>query len=329
MIKLFISKNNNPKYNLAVEEYLTYTKLFNEPVFFIWQNENTIVVGRNQDTYSQIDIQKTQLNNVNVVRRNTGGGTVFQDLGNICYSIITNNESSEGYQESLKPIINFLKSKNVEAKFSGRNDIEVDGFKISGNAKLKTSKKTLIHGTLLFDVDLTKLSSYLVVNKEKLISKKIQSVQSRVKNIIDLMNEKESIEKFKNDLINYYLNNNNFGLVELTEEDNLAINQLMVSKYDTWDWNFGKNLSFDFKNVTYLPEKGTVDIRMNTLQGIIKEIKFFGDFLGYIKTDILEEKLINEKFEINNIRQIISEAPIKEIFGENFEVEDLINIMFI
>jgi lipoate-protein ligase A len=152
------------------------------------------------------------------VRRNTGGGTVYQDLGNICFSLIVENDQKsvrENFQRTLNPIVEFLKSKNLNAQFSGRNDIEIDGFKVSGNAQLKTRDRVLQHGTLLYDVDLSKINDYLIVDRTKMESKKIASVSSRVANISNLLDEPKNLDKFISELKDYYLQNHDVKQIVL------------------------------------------------------------------------------------------------------------------
>ncbi|WP_027063447.1 lipoate--protein ligase [Mesoplasma seiffertii] len=331
MINLVVSKHTNPYWNLACEEYLTYNKNIKTPIFFLWQNQNTIVVGRNQNAYSEINIEKANANNVTIVRRNTGGGTVYQDLGNICFSLIVENDQksiNENFQRTLSPIVEFLRSKNLNANFSGRNDIEIDGFKVSGNAQLKTNDRVLQHGTLLYDVDLSKINDYLIVDRTKMESKKIASVSSRVANISALLEEPKDLEKFISELKDYYLKNQDIQEIELTPEEVAIIDKLAEEKYATWEWTFGKNTTFAKTAKVYLPNKGLLEIRFTTSEGYITEIKFYGDFLGYLGTENLEKILVGQKYEKATITNVIRHLNIAEIFGDTFEIDDITNLLF-
>ncbi|AUF83248.1 lipoate--protein ligase [Mesoplasma syrphidae] len=331
MISLIVSRQTNPYWNLACEEYLTYNKNFKTPIFFLWQNQNTIVVGRNQNAYSEINIEKANANEVTIVRRNTGGGTVYQDLGNICFSLIVENDQksiNENFQRTLNPIVDFLRDKNLNASFSGRNDIEIDGFKVSGNAQLKTNDRVLQHGTLLYDVDLAKINDYLIVDRTKMESKKIASVSSRVANISALLNETKDLKKFINDLKNSYLKNQDVEEINLSSEDLAVIDKLAKEKYSTWEWTFGKNASFAKTTKVYLPNKGLLEIRFSTSEGYISNIKFYGDFLGYLGTENLEKLLIGQKYEKDAITNVIRHINMAEIFGDTFEIDDITNLLF-
>ncbi|WP_031542485.1 lipoate--protein ligase [Mesoplasma photuris] len=332
MLSLLISNITDPRYNLATEEYLTYTKKIKNPIFFLWQNNNTIVVGRNQNTFAEINLEQAQKDEVNIVRRNTGGGTVYQDLGNICFSSIffkdDKSSSQDNFKKSLEPIIQFLKSKNINAQFSGRNDIEVDGKKISGNAQLKTSERILEHGTLLYDVDLSKLKNYLNVDRTKMETKKISSVVSRVTNIVDLLNEKSDVNSFKNDLKEFYKNSEEVEEITLNNNDLEKIEELVVKKYSNWEWTFGKNGTFNKMNKIYIPGFGLIEIDIQTEDGIIKDIKFYGDFMGYHGTEKLEADLIGKNYSIPVIREILESSNLIEVFGDNVDINQIQELIF-
>ena len=174
--------NNNPYYNIASEEYLLRQKEGN--YIYIWQNEPSVIVGVNQNTLQEVNLAYVQDNGIKVVRRQTGGGAVYHDLGNICYTVVSKyDEGVDNYKKFTAPVIEYLNSLGVKAEFSGRNDITVGDKKISGNAQTVYNGRVLHHGTLLFDTDLTVLSSALNPNKLKTQSKGIKSVRARVCNI--------------------------------------------------------------------------------------------------------------------------------------------------
>ncbi|AVN63408.1 lipoate--protein ligase [Mesoplasma florum] len=333
MINLFISKSNDPAYNLAVEEYLTYLYQTNDPILYIWQNSNTIVVGRNQNTYAEINITEAMKDEVKIMRRNTGGGTVFHDMGNVCYSLIVNNDknSQSNFEIALQPIIQYLRSEGLNANFSGRNDIEIDGYKISGNAQLKTNNKILQHGTLLFDVELPRILKYLNVDPEKIKHQKVKSKPARVANIKALLegiNKNIELTDFINNIINSYTKNEETKWIEFSETDELAINKCFEEKYQSRDWTFAKNENFEISNKKYLESKGLTEIKINVDKGKIQNIKIYGDFLGYIGTEALEFSLLNVNYDYHSVKNILDKFALKEIFGDNFEAEDILNLIF-
>ncbi|AUM62373.1 lipoate--protein ligase [Spiroplasma monobiae] len=332
MINLLISKSNDPAYNLAVEEYLTYHYKTQNPILYIWQNSNTIVVGRNQNTYAEINIAEAMKDEVKIIRRNTGGGTVFHDMGNVCYSLIVNNDknSQTNFEIALKPIIDYLRNEGLNANFSGRNDIEIDDYKISGNAQLKTKDKILQHGTLLFDVELPRILKYLNVDLEKIKHQKVKSKPARVANIKKILaeaNKDIELENFIKNIINSYTKNNEVKEIEFTITEIENIKEILENKYLSREWTFAKNEDFEISNKKYLESKGLIEIKINIDKGKISKIKIYGDFLGYKGTEDLEFSLIGVDYDYHSVRGVLEKHNLKEIFGDNFEAEDILKLL--
>ncbi|PPE04125.1 lipoate--protein ligase [Williamsoniiplasma lucivorax] len=329
-MKILFTKTNSPYANLATEEYLFNSNKYRPPIIFLWQNQNTIVVGKNQNTFAEINLINAQQDDVNIVRRNTGGGTVYQDLGNLCFSLLisNNNESSvEVFEKSLQPILDLLRNLGLNANFKGRNDLEIDGAKISGNAQMKNSHKILSHGTLLFDVDLAKINKYLNVNPVKMESKKISSVKARVTNIKPLLKETISIEDFIKMIAKQYMQADVEELV-LDQDDLKAIEKLTNEKFKSWDWNFGHNETFNSIKTEYLPSIGLIEVGMNVEKGIIKTIDIFGDFLGTIGTYEITQKLKNKKYDRETIKIELQKIKnLNEIFGAEIAIDTLLNLI--
>ena len=194
-MKLLILKSKDPYLNLAIEEYLFRNTT--DDIFMLWQNEPTVVIGKNQNVYAEINREYTKEHNIKIARRITGGGAVYHDLGNVNYTFISSrNKEGIDFKYFTAPIIDALKAIGVNAELSGRNDITVNCKKISGNAQYSTDTRTLHHGTLLFDSDLSVLSSALNVDEEKIRSKAISSTRSRVINIKDLILENYKTDEF-------------------------------------------------------------------------------------------------------------------------------------
>ncbi|UWD34684.1 lipoate--protein ligase [Mycoplasma cottewii] len=332
MINLLISKYHDPAINLAIEEYLTYHWKSKDPIVFFWQNANTIVVGRNQNTFAEINLTEAWKDGVKIIKRNTGGGTVFQDLGNVCYSLIVDNSTDDvDYQKALQPIITYLNDNKIPAEFSGRNDMVIDGYKVSGNAQLKTKNKTLVHGTLLFDVDLSKIAKYLIVDPEKLKHQQVRSKPARVRNIKDFfkdLNIDIDLDTFIGNVIDSYVKNEQIHWIELTDEEIQSINRSKLEKYDRWEWNFGRNTNFSLNKKKYLESKGFIQISLDVDNGTIKDIKIYGDFLGTQGTEELEKSLIGVSFKQEDIEKVLDSYDLEEIFAKNFTKEDFINLLF-
>lgn len=322
----YINNSKDPYFNLAAEEYLITNPYITDEILLLWQNNNTIVVGRNQNTIEEINNEYVRTKKVNVVRRLSGGGTVYQDLGNLNFTFIfdKNKDNARNYALFTKPIVNVLQSLGLNAQFSGKNDILVDDKKISGNAQYTYKNRILHHGTILFNVDMQMLPKVLKPDLDKLKSKGIKSVQARVTNILPLLNPPITIEEFQNLIIEQLKSTKNTKIMEFSEKMIADIESLANTKYRTWDWVYGKSPDFDLKHKTLFPSKGTIQVWMNVKTGIIENIKIYGDFLGSAGTASLEKKLEKQKNNLATITNIIENANINEIFGENFLVEEII-----
>ena len=250
-MKYLLSDSTNPFYNLAMEEYVFKNSRPHEEVVILWQNEPTIVIGIHQNALEEINLDFVEKNNIHVVRRITGGGAVYHDLGNLNFSFITdydNNAIALNFKKYTFPIIKALKKLGIQSELSGRNDITIDGKKFSGNAQSIIKGRILHHGTLLFNSDLSILGKALKVKSDKIESKGVKSVKSRVANIIDYMDNTISIEEFKIILLKYLFEHEPMTKYVLTEDDKYLINKLMEEKYLTWEWVYGKAPKFNFKN---------------------------------------------------------------------------------
>lgn len=280
MIRLITLDSHDPAFNLATEEYLFSQ---NDDAVLLWQNYNAVIIGRNQNTLAEINKEVIDKYGISVVRRITGGGAVFHDRGNVNYSVIT-TESESGsinFAKYLTPVINALLDLGIHAEFSGRNDILVNGFKISGNAQHISDRRVLHHGTLLFSSDLDMMSKVLNVSKEKIRSKAVSSVRSRVANIKDFLPESEAVttEDFMGVLKRYYIENLGCVLSKLSEKELSEAEALANSKYRTWQWNYGNSPKYTFSSSAYL-SCGTVEIRLEIIDGKISDAAVYGDFFS-------------------------------------------------
>lgn len=325
-----INNNNDPRYNLALEEYALKNLQIEEDIILLWQNGPSIIIGRNQNTIEEINAHYVKEHNINVVRRISGGGAVYHDFGNLNFTFITNNnkDNLNNYKKFSTPVINALKSLGVPAEFSGRNDILVDGKKFSGNAQSYHKNRMFQHGTILYDADLDMVGKVLQVHADKIESKGIKSNRSRVTNILPYMNEKLNISDFKDYLLKYFLETDDIAskTYTLSDEDLKNINKLTEEKYSTWEWNYGESPQFSVeKSNRYLG--GKVNFNFNVKDGIITECKIFGDFFGERDIVDLEKVLIGKHFKEDVIYETLKEQPIDEYFFNIF-LDDLINCIF-
>ena len=311
----------NAYFNLAMEEY--FLKNCNEDIFLLWRNENAIIVGKNQNTLSEINYDYVKNNNIKVVRRQSGGGAVFHDLGNINFTFISCNDNSfSDFKRFTMPIIDALKELGIEAEFSGRNDLLINNQKFSGNAQYNYKNKVMHHGTLLFSSEINDLSNALKVKPLKFEGKGVKSVKSRVTNISSHLKKEMSVLEFKDYLMNFInKRDENSRFYELSDEDMKNINKLVEEKYSTWEWNFGNSPKYSLNNELKYPG-GNVEFNLDVKDGIIKNIKFFGDFFGKEDVSFIEDKLKNIKHSEDSIK-----AALKDINIDNYFLNCNINIL--
>jgi lipoyltransferase and lipoate-protein ligase len=331
---LYISDNNtNPYWNLAAEEYLF--KNFDKKIFRLWRNDNAIVVGRYQNTIAEIDTDYVEKNNVRVVRRLTGGGAVFHDLGNLNFTFIEDKikgeDSSAMFKRFTSPIIEALNSLGVKAYLEGRNDLLIEGKKFSGNAISVYKNRILQHGTLLFSSSMPNLANALRNRPEKFQGKAVQSNRSRVTNISSWLTKEMDIDSFKEFLGNFICNKySDITPYEYSKEDLANIDKLYKEKYSTDKWNYGESPKYSFKKIVKL-SGGVVEIYISVDHGYIKDIQIFGDYFFTLPTEnfIAIFKDINNpiKYDKETISQVLDKIDIPSFFN-NISKEELLEIFF-
>ncbi|APH21989.1 TPA: lipoate--protein ligase [Clostridium botulinum] len=317
-MQFLVNKSTNPFFNLALEEYLLKNVDIKEDYFILWQNEPTIVIGKHQNTLKEINMNFVQDNNINVVRRNSGGGAVYHDLGNINFTFITKYDEKHllDFKTFTNPVVYSLGKLNVKAELSGRNDILIDGRKISGNSQHIYKDRFLHHGTLLFNSELENLVKALNVDNDKILSKSIESIKSRVTNIKEHVKEDIFMEKFKEILIEniFIWNKSSLKEYNLTSDYINEIEKLMKKKYMTWQWNYGESPEFNYRNSKRF-QGGKLEVLLNIVEGHINECKIYGDFLGLMDVSEIEKKIIGVKYGEEYIDEFLKGIDIKKYFG--------------
>lgn len=311
------SRSTNAYFNIASEEYLL-RNFPTEDIFLLYINSPSIIIGKFQNTLAEINLDYVNTKNINVVRRMSGGGTVYHDLGNLNFSFHTVLGQHDFMDFSIftEPVLSLLNRMGVPAVLKGRNDLLVDGKKFSGNAKLARHGKMIQHGTILIDSEVEVLGEALKVNPLKYSDKAIKSTRSRVTNLIDYLPKDTKTDDFKNLLKQEILNNNpDSKTYEFKAEDIWSIEQLIKEKYETWEWNFGFSPNYNFKKAIKVPA-GFIEFHLDVAQGIIEKAKIFGDFFASQPIEQFEKQLIGKRHEIKNIEEFLKTLDITEFFGK-------------
>lgn len=325
---IFIKNDNtNPCINHAIEEYVL--NKFDDDCFILWRNEPCILIGKNQNTLSEISIEYVKEHNIPVVRRMSGGGAIFCDLGNLLFTFISCVDENHfaDFSKFTDPIIRALEKLSIKAELSGRNDLTIEGRKFSGNAQYNSKDKTLHHGSILFSADMSDLVKALKVKDIKFQDKAVKSVAGRVTNVSEHLKVPMSVIEFKDFLISYVMSEQSDAkLYEFTEEEWMEIRKISDEKYTTWDWNYGHSPKFSYSN-----EKkflgGIVQANINVNKGLIKEIRFYGDFFSKCEIRELEEVLTGVRYLQEDVSAVLDSIDIEK-YMSNVKKENLIEIMF-
>lgn len=318
----------SPYFNLATEEYLlTQTQ---EEVFMLWQNANAIIIGRHQNTLAEINQPFVEENKIVVARRLTGGGAVFHDLGNLNFSFIRNiapEEKEINFLKFLQPIVDALQSLGVPAAFSGRNDLVVHDKKISGNAMVYYGNRVLEHGTLLFSTVQHNLAQALKVDPDKFNDKAVKSVRSRVTNISEHLPQPMTVMEFKDYLMDFIVKQQPGTTIEpLTPQEEACIQKRADEKFSTWEWNYGASPKYAIERKVRT-KGGTVQIGMDVKNGIISDLRIYGDFFSKKNPEELVRKLIGIAHTETALKETLCNIDVQEYLNgvTNEELLEMLN----
>ncbi len=303
-------KSKDPFYCLAAEEYLL--KNFTDDIFLLWQSTNTVVVGKHQNAMAEINHRYVYNNNICISRRISGGGTVYHDEGNLNFGYILNvsGPSEISFPRFMKPVIEALGRLNVKAETSGRNDLLVDGKKVSGNAEHIYKNRVLHHGTLLFNSNLETLGNSIKVTPGKYFDKAVQSKRSTVANLFPGLKGINTLDEFGSFLLDFHLEMPGSSVYELTEDDILTIEKLAEEKFSTWDWNFGYSPKYVFKNESIINGK-QLQVELQVEKGVIQKAELQGNYFSGKQAAILQDALIGERHFYADIRQNLKQFYIE------------------
>jgi lipoate-protein ligase A len=323
-IMIFVENYNTVPYmNHALEEWLMDN--FEEDCFMLWRNDTAILLGKNQNAYGEIDMEYAREHQIKIVRRITGGGTVFTDPGNIMFTFISvkGKEDFSDFKKFTMPILKALQSLGIQAQFSGRNDLEIAGQKFSGNAQCRYKGKVLHHGTLMYQADVSKLAKALKVKAIKLKNKGVSSVKSRVTNIADHMEKPMDIEEFRSYLFESVIKDDpNARKYTLSKEQWKEVEEKSIQKYASKEWIYGRCPNFDLVKETKFPG-GIVEVFLDVKRGIVERTEIYGDFFSDGEIREVELALQNTFYEKEAIKEKLKQFQIERYF-KNIGIDELV-----
>lgn len=322
-----VGENTDPYFNLASEEYLL--KNFTEDIFLLYRNEPSIIVGKHQNTIAEINYRYVLEKNIKVVRRISGGGTVFHDLGNLNFSFINTGKPGflVDYRKYLLPMVEAMNTLGISASISERNDLYIRGKKITGTASHVYKNRVMHHGTLLFSSEMSDLSNALTNNSGTYTDRAVKSIRSKVTNIKNHLGQDMDVLQFRDVIIKHILEY--FPAAELykfSDHDIREINKLRITKFIDWEWNFGYSPRYHF-NKKISTGAGNLEIHMNVVKGVIKEIRFTGDFVTARDLKGLEDAIIGTIHDPPAIRRCLQDIDVSE-YIQALEKEELVAGMF-
>lgn len=307
-MKYIENQGLDPRFNLALEEVLFHdVDAGGEGYFLLWRNEPSIIIGRFQNTLEEINADAVRERGVNVVRRMSGGGAVYHDLGNLNFTFILKSEDPRrlDFRRMTEPVVLALRGFGVDAGFNSRNDLVIDGKKFSGNAQYMRKGRFLHHGTILFDSDLEVLAKVLQTEPGKYQSKGVKSIKSRVTNVRPWLPETVTLEDFRQAVIETMATwRPGFRIVKAGPEVFEKAGKLAEAKYGSWEWNYGKSPEFDVRRQKRF-DFGKVDVRLNVQGGAVTDCRIYGDFFGNGDIGTLQDSLKGVPFREGDMAERI------------------------
>lgn len=322
------SPYTDPASNLALEQYIFDYLPKDAEYFMLWQNDNAIIVGKHQNTNLEVDMEYVEKQGIKIVRRLSGGGAVYHDLGNINYTFIVDAKGSNSLDFTLfcRQIVQALASLGIEAEISGRNDITIGGKKFSGNAQYIKKGRIMHHGTIMFDSNLEVLSAALRVKGDKILAKGVQSVRSRVTNIREHLPAEVTLAQFWDSLVHSLVEEQKMGRYQLSPADIAQVDGLRRSRYCTWEWNFGSSPRYSIQKERRVEGCGTIQIGMEVENGVIVAYASHGDYFGSGDVEDLAGLLRGVRLEKRALYQALEAIPIDHYY-RNLTLQELVDII--
>ena len=294
-MKYLVNPSTDPHYNMALDEFALESLPLDEPVFYLWQNRPSVIIGLSQNAFAEVNLDYLRERGITLARRVTGGGAVYHDLQNLNYTIVGRSRDLErDYPGYLHFMVDALRALGAPAELTGRNDILVDGRKCSGYAKRVFKDRLMVHGTLMFDVDLEELTRALAVPGSKLSSAGVASVRSRVANLKDYLPDLPDIGAFQAALHRILAAGD--GEYVLSSKQREAVGRDADAKFRSWEWIYGRSPQATFKTCRKLA-CGTVEAHFSVEHGLLSQLVFRGDFLGNLPAGDLAARLVGIRYE--------------------------------
>lgn len=322
------STSNDPAFNLALEQYVFDNMDRNHEYFMLWQNDNAVIVGKNQNTFGEVNQKSIENRNVSVIRRLSGGGAVYHDMGNLNFTFIMDAKDAGGLDIKLfcEPVAALLRSLGVDAQVNGRNDITIEGKKFSGNSQYLKEGRVMHHGTIMFNSNLDTVAEVLNVAGDKFQSKAAKSVKSRVTNVKPYLKDEVTLQDFKKMLVEYISENEPMTEYAWTDADMAVVEEIKKERYGTWQWNYGKSPAYSVQKERRIDGCGKIEAHMNTEKGIIQDIKFYGDFFSLFDHDELSAKLVGAELKKENLLAALEGVEIANYF-HGLSKEEFVDIL--
>ena len=308
-MRTFINESTDPFYNQAFEEFV-FENFAEDDVFYLWQNRPAIVVGCYQNICREVNVHALRRRGVPVVRRMSGGGTIYTDLGGWQFTFIQHRDAGEiQFHEYIAPVIDALREMGVNASFNGRNDLTIDGRKFSGNAQYRLGDSIVHHGSLLFDTDIEQMVASTTVDDYKILSKSIKSVRDRVTNIAEHLPSPMDPHAFKAGMVRHIMNGST-EQYSLTPGDDARIRQLAREKFAAWECIFGADPRFNIERTGRFAG-GKMEFKIDVRRGVIQSASVYGDFFSTLDAKTICDALVGSRYERESVRGALLEHGIE------------------
>lgn len=318
MLHVVDNPSTNPYFNVALDSWLVRQAPSDQDFVMLWRNRPAVIIGRYQNTHQEVNVEYAEDHDIAIVRRMSGGGAVYHDLGNLNFSLIvsTKDHSFNDYESFTRPVIAALAYYGVKAELQGRNDVTLAGKKFSGNAQYRTASRLLHHGTILFDEDLDVVPQVLEVRQDKIATKGIKSVRSRITNIRPYLPADINLAKFRGTLLKFLgeYNGGISGEYDLASPQLRQIEAWVSQRFGQWSWNFGQSPPFNYTGRERFP-KGELEVRVNVVHGVIQHMTIYGDFLGNQAVDPLLGSLNGVTYSHESVELALQEIRVEDYLG--------------